>query len=150
MITNDRSDVHGKNENQRSKVKVTEVKIQFRPFLDRNSSLNSLIDFEIMHKASRSIEKVPYYFFKSSIEFQGHIGRKIEYLNPILSKITRLLADLKSLRFDLFLLYFHTVMHSFLYFLRHDPIFPAHSPTGGLEFSNENIQQHCGKSGHPV
>ena len=73
MITNDRSDVHGKNENQRSKVKVTEVKIQFRPFPDRNSSLNSLIDFEIMHKASRSIEKVPYYFFRSSIEFQGHI-----------------------------------------------------------------------------
>ena len=46
MITNDRSDVHGKNENQRSKVKVTEVKIQFRPFLDHNSSLNSLIDLK--------------------------------------------------------------------------------------------------------
>ena len=103
-----------------------------------------------MHKASRSIEKVPYYFFRSSAKFQGHNGRKIDYLNQILSKITRLLADVKSLRFDLFLLYFHIIMHSFLYFLRHDTIFPAHSPTGGLEFSNENIQQHCGKSGHPV
>ena len=106
--------------------------------------------FEIMHKASRSIEKVPYYFFRSSTKFQGHNGRKIDYLNQISSKITRLLADVKSLRFDLFLLYFHIIMHSFLYFLRHDPIFPAHSLTGGLEFSNENIQQHCGKSGHPV
>ena len=74
----------------------------------------------------------------------------MDYLNQILSKITRLLADVKSLRFDLFLLYFHIIMRSFLYFLRHDPIFPAHSPTGGLEFSNDNIQQHCGKSGHPV
>ena len=106
--------------------------------------------FEIMHKASRSIEKVPYYFFRSSTKFQGHNGQKIDYLNQILSKITRLLADVKSLRFDLFLLYFHIIMHSFLYFLRHDPIFPAHSLTGGLEFSNENIQQHCGKAGHPV
>ena len=38
-ITNDKTDVHEKGQSQRSKVKVTEVKVQ--PFPDRNSSLNS-------------------------------------------------------------------------------------------------------------
>ena len=69
-----------------------------------------------MHKASRSIEKVPYHFFRSSIKFQGHIGRKIEYLNPILGKITWLLADVKSLRFDLFLLYI-SILYCILFFI---------------------------------
>ena len=45
------------------------------------SSLNSLMATKwcIEH----SIEVVPYCFSKSSIEFQGHMGKKIDDLNPI-------------------------------------------------------------------
>ena len=56
-----------------------------------------------MHKAQRSIEGVAYYFSRSSIQFQGHTGQKINDLNPILSKITRLVTAIKSLRFALFM-----------------------------------------------
>ena len=37
---------------------------------------------EMMHKAWRNIEEVPYCFFRSSIKFQGHRGWKIDDLNP--------------------------------------------------------------------
>ena len=39
--------------------------------------------FEMMHKAWCSIEEEAYYFFGSSIEFQGHTGWKIADFNPI-------------------------------------------------------------------
>ena len=39
--------------------------------------------FGMMHKAWCSIEEVPYYFTRSSIQFQGHTGWKIYDLNPI-------------------------------------------------------------------
>ena len=39
--------------------------------------------FELMHKAWRYIEEVPYYFLRSFIKFQGHTGWKINDLNPI-------------------------------------------------------------------
>ena len=52
-----------------------------------------------MHKAWRSIEKVPYCFFRASIKFQGYMGKKIDDLIPILSKITRPVAAIKSLTF---------------------------------------------------
>ena len=58
--------------------------------------------FEVMLKACRSIGDVPYCFWRSSIKYQGHTGRKISNLNPILSKIARLVAAIKSLRFALF------------------------------------------------
>ena len=32
--------------------------------------------YEMMHKASNSIEEVPYCFLRSSIKFQGHTGHK--------------------------------------------------------------------------
>ena len=38
----------------------------------------------------------------SSIKFQGYMGKKIHDLIPILSKITRPVAAIKSLRFALF------------------------------------------------
>ena len=41
-------------------------------------------------------------FSRSSIKFEGHMDRKIDDLNPILSKITKLVAGIKSLRFALF------------------------------------------------
>ena len=56
----------------------------------------------MMQKAWHIIEEVPYYFFRSSIKFPGHMGPKINNLNPILSKNTRLVATIKSLRFALF------------------------------------------------
>ena len=33
--------------------------------------------YEMMHKAWRSVEEVPYCFLRSSIKFQGHTGQKI-------------------------------------------------------------------------
>ena len=56
----------------------------------------------MMHKAWRSIEEVPYCFFRSSIKFQGYMGKKMDDLIPIFSKITRLAAAFKFLRFVLF------------------------------------------------
>ena len=57
-----------------------------------------------MHKAWCGAEEVPYGFSRSSIKFEGHMDRKIDDLNPILNKITRLVEAIKSLRFALFLL----------------------------------------------
>ena len=55
-----------------------------------------------MHKAWRSTEEVPYCFSRSSIKFQGHRDWKIDDLNPILNKITRLVRAIKSIRYALF------------------------------------------------
>ena len=52
----------------------------------------------MMHKAWYSTEDVPYCFSKTSIKFQGHMDQKFDDLNPILSKITTLVAAIKSLR----------------------------------------------------
>ena len=57
-----------------------------------------------MHKAWCSIEEVPYYFFRSSIKFQGHAGWKSRWFGSNLSKITRPVAAIKSLRFALLVL----------------------------------------------
>ena len=54
------------------------------------------------HKAWCSTEEVPYCFSRSSIKFEGHMDRKSYDLNPIFSKITRLVAAIKSRRFALF------------------------------------------------
>ena len=45
---------------------------------------------------------MPYCFLRSSVKFSGHMGPKINNLNPILSKNTRPVAAIKSLRFALF------------------------------------------------
>ena len=96
--------------------------------------------FEMIYKAWSSIEEVPYCLSGSSIKFQGHTGqkiakfdpnwafldcncslnspikfeghmdRKIDDLNPISSKITRLVAAIKSLRFALVTNKFHNSM----------------------------------------
>ena len=57
----------------------------------------------MMHKACCGTKEVPYCFSRSSIKFEGHMDRKIDDLNPILSKFTKLVAAIKSLRFALFL-----------------------------------------------
>ena len=56
----------------------------------------------MMDNAWCSIEKVPYYFLKSSMKFQGHAGWKIDDLDENLNNITRPVAAIKSLRFALF------------------------------------------------
>ena len=55
----------------------------------------------MMHKAWHSIEEVPHCFMGSSIKFRGYMGIEINYLIPILIKITRPVAAIKSLRFAL-------------------------------------------------
>ena len=46
---------------------------------------------------------MPYCFSRSSIKFQGHTGGNIDDLNPILSKITRPVAAIQSLKLALLL-----------------------------------------------
>ena len=41
----------------------------------------------MMHKASCGIEKVPYYFSKPSIKFQGHTVWQIDDFSPIWVKL---------------------------------------------------------------
>ena len=64
----------------------------------------------MMHKAWHSTEEVPYCFSRSSIKFEGHIDRKIDDLNPILSKITRLVAVIESFRFARFQCNFQLIL----------------------------------------
>ena len=78
---------------------------QFRPKLSVSGlqlQFEFTNGFEMMHKAWCSTEEVPYCFSRSSIKFEALMDRKIDDLNPILSKITRLVAAIKSLRFALF------------------------------------------------
>ena len=56
----------------------------------------------MMLKSRRSLEEVHYNFGESSIKFSIHTSQKIDYFNPILNKITRPVAAIKSLRFALF------------------------------------------------
>ena len=58
--------------------------------------------FEMMHKAWCSIEEVPFCFPWPSIKFLGHKGQKNRWFGSNLSKITRPVAAIKSLRFALF------------------------------------------------
>ena len=75
----------------------------------------------MLHKAWSSIEEVPYCFWRSSIIFQGHSAKKIVDFEPKLgvsrlknwrfesnlSKITRPVAAIKSLRFALLNISWH-------------------------------------------
>ena len=56
----------------------------------------------MMQKASCSIDDMPHCYCRLSIQFPGNTGRKIDYLNPGLSKIIRRVAAIRSLRFALF------------------------------------------------
>ena len=68
------------------------VKPKFTYLLQWNLYRNSKIfiqenAFEMMHKAWCSIEEVPYYFSRSSIKFQGHMGWKIDDLDQIWARL---------------------------------------------------------------
>ena len=69
-------------------------------FLDSNCSLNSPMGLKWCTKLGVVEKRCPI-FSRSSIKFEGHVDRKIDDLNPILSKITRLVAAIESLRFAL-------------------------------------------------
>ena len=56
-----------------------------------------------MHKAWRSIEELPFCLSRSSVKFQAHMGWKIDDFKSNLSKITRPVAAVKSLRAALFI-----------------------------------------------
>ena len=59
------------------------------PIPELTPALEFTDGFEMMHKAWCSIEKVPYYFFRSSIKFQGHKGWKSDNLNLIWVRLLR-------------------------------------------------------------
>ena len=65
-------------------------------FLDCSSSLNSPMALKWCTKLLDVVYK------RCRIDFQGYKGKKMDDLNPILSKITRPVAAIKSLRFVLF------------------------------------------------
>ena len=58
--------------------------------------------YDMMHKAGYSIEEVPYFFFGVIHQIPWSHGLKNWWFGPYLSKITRPIADIKSLRFALF------------------------------------------------
>ena len=51
-------------------------------FPDCNSSLNSPNGYKMLHKAWSSIDEVPYWFWRSSVKFQGHTALKIVEFYP--------------------------------------------------------------------
>ena len=57
--------------------------------------------FQMMHKVWCIVEQVSYNFFRSSIKFQGHMDWK-STIESNLSKITRPVIAIKSVRFALF------------------------------------------------
>ena len=73
------------------KLRISGLQLQFE-FTD---------GFQMMHTAWRSIEEVPYCFWRSSIKFRGHTGKNW-WFEANLSKITRPVAAIKSRTFALF------------------------------------------------
>ena len=79
VITIDKRDVHAEGQGQRSKVKVTEVKTQFKLFLDRNTSLNSHMfqdrntSFN-SHMTMNKCTKVDVAYERCPIVFKGHLS----------------------------------------------------------------------------
>ena len=86
VIAIDKTDVHARGQGQRSKVKVTEVKIfWFWPKLGA-SGLYLQFEFtngdEMMHKAWSRFGEVPYCFSRSSVKSQGHTTKTIVDFYP--------------------------------------------------------------------
>ena len=83
--------------------------VEFDPnwaFPDCNSSLNSQVGYEMLHKAWNNEEKMPYCFPRSSIKLQGHTGQNITDFDPNWAfPDYRPVAAFKSLRFALFIPY---------------------------------------------
>ena len=81
VITIEEYGAHAKREDQRPKVKVTEVKANLAPiwaFLDRRSSLNS----QIATKWYTKLEKVAF-LWRPSVKFQALTGWKFDDFAPI-------------------------------------------------------------------
>ena len=81
IITNDRSDVHAKDQGQRSKVKVTEVTTELNRFRTV-APVWITYDDEIMHMTWWYLGEVPYSFSRSSVKFQDHTALKSVKFDP--------------------------------------------------------------------
>ena len=75
FITNDKSDAHATYQDQRSKVKVTEIKTQFSCFRIITPVWIYIWWWNDAHRCC--LEEVPYCFSRSSIKFQGRTRQKI-------------------------------------------------------------------------
>ena len=74
VITNDRNDDNARAYGHRSKVKVTEVKIQFSSF--RTLNLAWIYTWRLLvHKVWCGIREVSYCFTRASLKFQGHVAK---------------------------------------------------------------------------
>ena len=82
VIANDRGDVHAKDQGQRSKVKVTEVKTLLSRFRTVTPVELTYGD-EMVHKAWCCLGEVPYCFSRSSAKFQGHTAKISSILTQI-------------------------------------------------------------------
>ena len=83
-LTIDRSDARAKGQGHRSKVMVTQVKINFVPiwaFPDRNSGLNS----QLATKWCTKLEVAGKTFSRSFVKIQDHTGQKIADFDPNLA-----------------------------------------------------------------
>ena len=81
LITNDKSKDHAKDQGQRSKVKITEVKTKLECFRTVTPVLihiwwwNNAHSLMLLRKGALS-------FFKASVKFQGHTAKKIVNFDP--------------------------------------------------------------------
>ena len=91
------------------------------------------------HKAWCTIEKVPYYFSRSSIKFQGHTGWKIDNLNPICIRLLGRL-QLSNLRFALFLKEFSMSLVSYF-----SPYPISESPWCSIWVVQWSVSDHAGR-----
>ena len=77
--------VHAKVQGQKSEVMVTEVKTNFAPIsmLQTVTLFEFTDDYKMIHKAWSDIEEVPCHLGRSSVECQGHMGKKSTFLSWI-------------------------------------------------------------------
>ena len=107
VITIDRSDAHANGQGQRSEVKVTKVEIIFAQiwlFPDRDSSLNSQMAVKCWTKFEVTKKRYLIVFLGHPSNFKVIRAEKsmIWSFEFNLSKITRSVTAIKSLRFALF------------------------------------------------
>ena len=79
VITNDRSDVNAKGQGQRSKLQRSQpYLIVVGPLLQ----FEFTNDDEMIHEPWCCLGEVPYWFSRSSVEFEGHTAKKIVEFDP--------------------------------------------------------------------
>ena len=80
------TDVHAKDQDQRSRVKVTEVNTQFSRFRTvTHVWIHIWWRNDTQSLMRRTVGEVPYCFSRSSVKFQGNTGQKISDFGPNLA-----------------------------------------------------------------